>query len=423
MVIGKEVAGGYLTDAEIEDVVRQAVDQLAPNGKRVLVLIPDGTRSMPVPLMFDLLEKHLAPRVTTLDYLVALGTHPPMTDEQLSRLVGRPVSNGKTGSTHVYNHIWNDPASFYEAGILPADLIGRITGGLMVQDVHIRINKLILDYNLILICGPVFPHEAVGFSGGNKYFFPGIAGQEIIFFIHWLGALITNFQVVGTLPSPMREVIEQAAGLINREKACFALVTTSAGTAGIYFGDPFQAWQAAVPLSAQRLITYVDRPFQTVLAVMPEMYDDLWTAGKGMYKQEPVAADGGEVIIYAPHVTEVSYMHGKLIDQVGYHCRDYFVKQWSRFKDFPRGILAHSTLVKGLGTYDEQTGIEIPRVQVTLATGIPEERCRRINLGYRDPASIRIGEWLGREPEGIFVVPHAGEMLYRVRLKEQQRDL
>ncbi len=77
-------------------------------------------------------------------------------------------------------------------------------------------------------------------------------------------------------------------------------------------------------------------------------------------------------------------------------------------------MLAHSTHVKGLGTYDAATGVERPRIRVTLATGIPEERCRRINLGYLDPAGIRLDEWNGREAEGVIVVPRAGEMLYRL---------
>lgn len=132
-----------------------------------------------------------------------------------------------------------------------------------------------------------------------------------------------------------------------------------------------------------------------------------------MYKTEPMIADGGEVIIYAPHITEVSYVHGHLIDEVGYHVRDYFLKQWERFKHVPGSILAHSTHVKGKGTYDEGTGIELSRIRVTLATGIPEARCRQINLGYLDYRTINPEEWVGRESEGIMVVPHAGEMLYR----------
>jgi nickel-dependent lactate racemase len=151
-----------------------------------------------------------------------------------------------------------------------------------------------------------------------------------------------------------------------------------------------------------------------VLSIMPEMYDDLWTAAKGMYKLEPAVADGGEVVIYAPHITEVSYTHGAIIDEVGYHCRDYFLKQWARFGHYPGGVLAHSTHVKGLGAYDAATGVETPRIRVTLATGIPEARCRRINLGYLDPAGVAMNEWTGREAEGVLVVPRAGEMLYRL---------
>ena len=134
-----------------------------------------------------------------------------------------------------------------------------------------------------------------------------------------------------------------------------------------------------------------------------------------MYKLEPAIADGGEVIIYAPHISEVSYTHGKVIDEIGYHVRDYFVKQWDKFKDYPWGVVAHSTHLRGVGTYDAETKIERPRIKVTLATQISEERCRQINLGYIDPATINPADWAGREDEGILLVPKAGEMLYRVK--------
>jgi nickel-dependent lactate racemase len=146
---------------------------------------------------------------------------------------------------------------------------------------------------------------------------------------------------------------------------------------------------------------------------MPAMYDDLWTAGKGMYKVEPAVADGGEVVIYAPHVHEVSHAHGRLLDEIGYHCRDYFVKQWDRFRHHPGGVLAHSTHVKGAGDYDRETAIETPRITVTLATGIPEERCRRVNLDYLDPARVHPDRW-ETEGDDVLVVARAGEHLYRV---------
>lgn len=413
-MIGKESADGYLTVAEMRAIVEQAADSLELDGRRVLLIVPDGTRTMPLPQMFDLFRAHLAPRAAVLDYLVALGTHPPMNDARLSQLIGQPVEHGQVGNTRVLNHEWHNPANFVHIGTLGAAEIAQLTGGLLSRDVPVKLNRHILEYDQLVICGPVFPHEVVGFSGGNKYLFPGIAGPEIIDFTHWLGALITSNKIIGAGYTPVRAVIDRAAALVDRPVACFALVVTHAGTAGMYFGPAREAWQAAADLSARKHIRFYARPFRRALAVMPELYDDLWTAAKGMYKLEPVIADGGEIVIYAPHITEVSYTHGKLIDEIGYHCRDYFLAQWDKFRNYPGGILAHSTHVKGLGTYDAASGIETPRIRVTLATGISPDRCARINLGYCDPATIDINEWAAREAEGILVVPRAGEILYRL---------
>ena len=208
-------------------------------------------------------------------------------------------------------------------------------------------------------------------------------------------------------------MIDRAASFIKLPKLCFSLVVKGEETAGLYIGSPEEAYKEAASLSSQIHIKWVERPFKRALSVMPKMYDDIWTASKGMYKLEPAIEDGGEVIIYAPHITEISYTHGKLIDEVGYHVRDYFLKQWDRFKDYPWGVLAHSTHLRGVGTYEN--GVERPRIQVTLATSIPRERCERIGLGYLDPDTIDREAWAGREDEGVKLVRRAGEMLYRVR--------
>jgi nickel-dependent lactate racemase len=419
MTIGAGAEGKYLTVGEVRRIVAQAFESRELDGKRVIVLIPDGTRTMPMPQMFALFEEILKPRLKTLDYLVALGTHPVLSDQQLSNLVGRTVTHGKVGDTHIFNHHWADPATFAKVGTIPAAEIAKITEGKMSQDVPVALNNLIFNYDHIVICGPVFPHEVVGFSGGNKYLFPGIAGADIINFSHWLGAVITNYEVIGAGYTPVRAVIDRAASLVPLPATCFALVVTHQGIAGLYYDTAQEAWKAAAALSAKVHIQWVDKPYRRVLSMMPELYDDLWTAAKGMYKMEPAVADGGEVVIYSPHIDEVSYTHGKVIDEIGYHCRDYFLKQWDKFKHYPGGVVAHSTHVKGLGVYDAATGIETPRIEVTLATGIPQERCRRINLGYLDPATIKMEEWRNRESEGILVVPRAGEVLYRLK-KEYQ---
>jgi nickel-dependent lactate racemase len=418
MVVGKGYETNYLSEVETHDLIAEALTQADLTGKRVLVIIPDSTRTAPIPMMFNLFRDLLAGRVAALDYLVALGTHPPMSDVALSQLIGQPVMDGRVGDTQVFNHHWDRPETFITLGTIPAAEIEEISGGLLSQDVPVRLNKLILDYDHLFICGPTFPHEVVGFSGGNKYFFPGIGGPEVINFTHWLGALITSYKIIGTPYTPVRAVIDRAASLIDRPRLCFDMVVKSDEShnprlAGLYIGTPEEAYSAAADLSSRLHIVWVDRPFQRVLSVMPHMYDDIWTAAKGMYKMEPVIADGGEVIIYAPHIDEISYTHGRIIDEVGYHVRDYFVKQWDRFKDYPWGVLAHSTHLRGIGTFEN--GVERPRIRVTLATRIPRERCERVNLGYLDPESVNPDEWRDREDERILLVPKAGEMLYRVK--------
>jgi nickel-dependent lactate racemase len=412
-VVGRGLAEGALAPGEVEAIAHEGLRRMAVTDRRVVVLIPDGTRTMPMPLLFDILERELGPRTRALDYLVALGTHPPMSDAELGRLVGRPVRGGRAGHSRVVNHRWDDPATFVTLGTIPSAEIAQLTGGRLRQEVAVALNRMVLDYDHVLVCGPVFPHEVVGFSGGTKYLFPGIAGPEIIHFTHWLGALITSYETIGTRETPVRAVIDRAALLVERPISLLAPVVTAEGTAGLFCGDVRPAWEAAAALSARRHVVWVDRPLKRVLSVMPAMYGDLWTAAKGMYKVEPVVADGGEVVIYAPHVKQVSPVHGALLEQIGYHCRDYFLKQWDRFAGYPGGVLAHSTHVKGLGRYDAATGKETPRIRVTLATGIPADLCQRINLGYLDPASVDPATW-GRGEEGVLVVPRAGERLYRL---------
>jgi nickel-dependent lactate racemase len=412
-VVGRAVPDGYLAPEEMASIAREGLGRAPVDGRRVLVIIPDGTRTMPMPMMFEMLERELGPRVTALDYLVALGTHSPMSDDQLSRLIGRPVVNGCAGRSRVLNHRWDEPSTFVRLGTIPAAEISRLAEGRLSQDVPVALNRLITAYDHVLICGPVFPHEVAGFSGGTKYLFPGIAAAEIIHFTHWLGALITSSEMIGTIDTAVRAVIDRAAAMVPTPLSLIALVVTHEGVAGMFCGDVHDAWRQAATWSARRHIAWLDQPVDRVLAVMPVMYDDLWTAAKGAYKTEPVVADGGEVIIYAPHVTEVSRVHGALIEEIGYHCRDYFLGQWPRFQAYPGGILAHSTHVKGLGTYDASTGVETPRIRVTLATGIDRERCERINLGYRDPASVDVARFSDEAP-GSLVVPRAGELLFRV---------
>ena len=410
-----EVSRALSADAAAQILVSR-MDAVALDGKRVLVIIPDNTRTAPLAMLFRLLCDCIGPRAAQLDFLIALGTHPPISDAAIDAMLGMAKTERaeKSPNVRVFNHAWADPRALKTFGVIARDEMGALTNGLLWDETPVRLNRLLDEYDQIILCGPVFPHEVVGFSGGAKYLCPGIAGAEIIDATHWLGALATSMGTIGIMDTPVRRVIHRVAEFVTTPLLCIALVMRGEALHGMFVGPYIDAWQRAAELSAQLNIITVPRAFQRVLSAPAPMYDELWTAAKAMYKTEPAIADGGEVIVYAPDLTEVSRTHGALIDAVGYHVRDYFVKQPQRFANVPGAIKAHSTHVQGAGEYDAARAIETPRIRVTLATGISEEHCRKLNLGFADYTKIDADEWHNRESEGILFVPHAGEMLYRV---------
>jgi nickel-dependent lactate racemase len=408
-----------ISPSQVAEIVAQACPAKEYKNKRVLAIIPDGTRTAPVGLLFKTLFEQIGGTTAAFDILVALGTHQPMSNAAICQRLEITETDWRSTFSKVrfFNHAWDKPEALRNIGTIPAAEIDELTGGLFSIDVPVEVNRMVFEYDQIIIIGPVFPHEVVGCSGGNKYLFPGVSGPQVLNFFHWLGSVVTNPMIIGNKWTPVRKVVDRAASMVKVPKLCFCMVVEKNELAGLFAGTPESAWDKASDLSRQLHITYKDHPFDTILSCAPRMYDELWTGGKCMYKLEPVLGDGGELIIYAPHITEVCVAHGKTLLEVGYHCRDYFLKQWDRFKHYPWGVLAHSTHVYGLGTYEN--GMETPRARVTLATGIPEAVCRKINLGYRDPASINIEDYANREGEGVLLVRKAGEMLYH--LKKQPR--
>lgn len=406
-----------LTETEVREFIGTAFDPQVAAGQSVLVIIPDGTRSAPMPLLYRLLNEHLGKVASRLDFLIALGTHQPMSEQAISRWVGLSAAERQQRYpwSRVINHAWDDPAALTLAGTVTASEMNQLTGGLVDRETPVTINRLALEYDHLLIVGPVFPHEVAGFSGGAKYLFPGISGAEIINSTHWLGALSTSYATIGVKDTPVRRVLHHAARFITDRKpvTCLKLAMRGPELHGLFSGDHLQAWSNAADLSAELNIRWHTRPYSSVLSMPALQYDELWTAAKAMYKTEPVVADGGEIIIYAPHLDTISATHGHLIEQVGYHVRDWFLADWDRYCDIAWTTLAHSTHVKGAGTVEN--GVEKPRIRVTLATAIPEEVCRRVNLGYRDPAGIDPEAWRNREDEGLLLVENAGENLYRLR--------
>ena len=399
--------GPVLAPEQVRRFVRAQVAGLDLAGRSLCVVIPDGTRRCPLPALLQAVADGVGDRVRSWTAVVALGTHAPMSDDAIGFLVG-PVA------LRARNHAWWDDDTFVHVGRLPAELVHDLSGGKLDDAIDVRINRLVVESDVALIVGPVLPHEVIGFSGGNKYLFPGLSGREMIDVTHWLGALITSSEIIGTRGvTPVRALVNAAAELVpgERHALCVVVDHDTGGVQALSFGDPARAWAAAADVAAETHITYLDAPVERVLSLIPARYPDLWTGAKGFYKVEPVVADGGEVVLYAPHIREIAAMHPR-IGEIGYHCRDFILAQWDRYRGVPAGELAHSTHLFGAGTYDHETG-EHQRVRVTLATGIPEEVVRSANLGYLAPDAVDRDGWAS-DP-GTLVVPDAGEVLYRLR--------
>jgi len=405
--------GRFLAEDEVRAFVAEQLGEVDLDGRSLLLVVPDATRSAPMPVLLAALHAAAHPRVSRITVLVALGTHQAMTPRQLAEHLGyRPGRLAATyPGTQVVNHAWWDPSSLQSVGAVPPDRVAELSGGLLRRPVAVAVNRAVLEHDVAVLVGPVFPHEVVGFSGGNKYLFPGVASREVIDVSHWLGALLTSAALIGTPgTTPVRALIDDAAALVPGRRYALCVVTSGDGLHAATFGEPRAAWAAAVPVSAATHVAYLPEVVPSVVAVVPARYPDLWTGAKGFYKVEPVVADGGEVVLYAPHIREVSATH-PLVEQIGYHCRDYFLQQWDRFAAVPWAELAHSTHLRGAGSYDPVTG-EHARVSVTLATGIPRATVEAVGLDYRDPAAVDLVA-AAADPATL-LVPDAGETLFRL---------
>jgi len=415
MTIGYGAPDTVVDSNQIREIINSCLPASQIKGKRILVLTPDTTRTCPLPDMVSALQETIGSQAARLDFMVALGTHTPLEDEKILELYGIDSdSQDDCNNSSFLNHRWDLADTLTRIGWIEESEIEKLSGGRLKERVPVDINRAIFDYDMVLICGPVFPHEVVGYSGGAKYLFPGISGGEFLHAFHWLGAVVTCAGTIGIKDTPVREVINRAMELIDIEVCCLAMVVKSQTELyGLYGGDYKEAWSAAADLSEQVHVIEKDQPYPTVFGVCPPMYDEIWTGGKVMYKLEQVVADGGRLIIYAPHITEVSRIWGADIERIGYHIVDYFLEQPDRFGDIPRGVLAHSTHVRGTGIMKD--GVERPRIEVVLASRVPPETCEKINLGYLDPDLINADDYRRREEEGVLFVEKAGEILHRVK--------
>jgi nickel-dependent lactate racemase len=403
-----------LSSEQVFSVLQESLDKAALDGKKVLVLTPDTTRTVPMPMLINHLVKLLSPRAGKLDFMVALGTHPPLSHEAILELYGLDEDTVNNKNLGLLNHRWDLPGTLTSIGRITDQEVAEISGGRFNKGVEVEINRAVLEYDQVIILGPVFPHEVAGFSGGEKYLYPGISGGEMLHFFHWLSAVVTCPRTIGIMDTPVRRLLRKAGAMLPTPVLCISMVVhDKKSLSGIFVGPTQESWTEAAKLADKLHVVYKDKPYHTVLGVAPAMYDEIWVAGKVMYKLEPVVAPGGKLIIYGKHIDKISQTWGEQIASIGYHVRDYFLEDMERTRGLPLGVVAHSTHVRGVGEMVD--GVERPRVELIFATSIPEEVCKSINVGYMDPESIELSDYQNREEEGVLFVDHAGEVLHRLK--------
>lgn len=397
----------------ITEIVRQALEVIQP-GERVLAIIPDKTRDDNTHELFPIADQFLTTRgVAAFDALVAQGTHPPMSEAQKLAKIGNADFRGS-----IFDHRWDETDELITLGELSADLTRELTGGLIDHAVPVTINKLLAPgvYDTVLVFGATVPHEVAGFAGGAKYFFPGVAGPELTHTTHWLGALAGIENIIGRVDTPTRRLIEAAADLIPaRIISLNTVVSRNDGeltTYALFTGDIRAAFRRAAEVSRQVHIRYTGRKYKRVVALLDPHYDELWVGGKASYKLGAIIEEGGELIIYAPHLTKLSETHGALIEKYGYAPLESVRDMLGVSQELRENlcIAAHLAHVAYAGRLDAEGKI-VPRYQITMATGVDEQTCRRVNLGYLDYRTLDY-ESMRSDPDTL-IVADAGRDLYQ----------
>jgi lactate racemase len=400
---------------QMENEIWKALSVVQP-GERVLAIIPDKTRDDNTDLLFPIANQFLTERgVACFDALVAQGTHPPMTDSQKRAKIGLPGFAGR-----IFDHCWDRADEIVTLGELSVETVRSVTGGLIDRAVPVTINKLLGGgvYDTVLVFGATVPHEVAGFAGGAKYFFPGVAGPELTHTTHWLGALAGIENTIGEVETPTRKLIEAATDLVPARIISLNTVVSRGSdgkliTYALFAGEIREAFRRAAAVSREVHVRYTGRKYKRVIALLDPHYDELWVGGKASYKLGAVVEDGGELIIFGPHLNKLSETHGALIEKYGYAPLEVVRDMLGVSEELRENlcIAAHLAHVAYAGRTDADGNI-VPRYRITMATGIDEQTCKRVNLGYLDYRTFDY-ETCRSHPDTL-IVNDAGRDLYKV---------
>lgn len=399
-----------LTQTEMRRALLQALE--GRELRRVLILPPDFTRlHSNAGYLTNVLYHALTERGCRTDILPALGTHAPMTGDEIGEMFGDiPRENFLV-------HDWRNDV--VRLGEVPGAFLTEITGGLWSEPIDVEISRRVMDerYDLILSVGQVVPHEVVGMSNHAKNLFVGVGGSDMINKSHMVGAVYGMERMMGRDRTPVRKIFDYALENFLKERPILFVLTVCTAPAGetrthgLFIGDTRRVLEEAVALSQEKNIDFVARGLKKCVVYLdPAEFKSTWLGNKAIYRTRMAMADGGELIVLAPGVARFGEdaEADRLIRKYGYRGRLATLEQFNRpeNRDLRDNMGAAAHLIHG-----SPDG----RFSVTYAVrAIPPEEMERV--GYRaadyddmtkkyDPAALRYG-FNTVDGEEIFYIPN-----------------
>ncbi len=339
-----------ITPDEVRAILKEVFDKMGKKN-RVLALPPDFTRlnSYAGPIT-EMVYDYCGDALT--DVMPALGTHSPMTDEQIKTMFGRvPADRFRV-------HDWrNDVVT---VGQVPAEYVHEVSEGRLNYSWPAQVNRLLLDpsFDLILSIGQVVPHEVIGMANYTKNIFVGVGGAEGINKSHYIGATYGLERIMGRAKSPVRDVMEYArTHFISELPIVYVLTVRAKNEAtgemelkGLFIGDDFECFQKASDLSLETNFIMVDREIKKCLVYLdPEEFKSTWLGNKSIYRTRMALADGAELVVIAPALKEFGEDRtmDTLIRKYGYKGTPHTLEATEKNADLQENLGASAHLIHG----------------------------------------------------------------------------
>jgi len=346
----KGSASAILSAEDVREALREVFDSLGTR-RRVLAIPPDITRlnSYAGPIT-RMCHEYFGACLT--DIMPALGTHSPMTSDQIETMFpGVPKELFR-------EHNWR--RDVVSLGTIPEETVKRISGGNVSYPIEAQVNKLLLEssLDLILSIGQVVPHEVVGMANYTKNIFVGVGGADFINKSHFLGASYGMERIMGRSETPVREVFEYAREHFLKDIPILYILTVRAKdpsssemvTRGLFVGDDFECFRLASELSLEVNFIMVEKPIRKCIVYLdPEEFKSTWLGNKAVYRTRMALADGAQLIILAPGLKE--FGEDKAIDSLirkyGYKGTPHILECTFSNEDLRRNLSASAHLIHG----------------------------------------------------------------------------